>query len=1066
MNGPKQYPVSGAPETEIADAALVDHLRIEYGDRVADYLRTAQDLLDSRLESPSLGEAVVSCLRGAIETILKSSYFPTKSKGEWSKLSREVVGAFEPLDSDSDLTGAEARLSFDKLAARIGELGRFHQQERRSVIRQLEDVLSRRTGFDLTSSASERFQILWDRLNVGIHRGATVEDAREMTSECFAVLRQLFTPPQERHSEIERLARVVEPSPEDLRQLVDFLATPNNQRAFFERVESLAWFPLLYQSGHLYPSEADQMWPAAVAFERFASDNPDEIKQWFEKVYADRGEDPMVAWLLLQGGLSMGEVCLEVALQAVKDHPDDWHVLMLGGFAVERCAAPESRWVEAFADELLNMGNESPGRDFGSLVEGLAEGINVTNAARRIELLCNKLRTADQSDLDVFDWNYGGSIAEIAKDPFHSRRVSALVSGLIDVLSKASEFLSAQEMIDALDRLPSKLSRIRSWVLAESLDDRCDLPVAEVQKGIESRFPTGDDMRLIDRIVEKCEPYSYTHLWQQVLGTPPKVGEVGRALAAREVPEEWRRKHAWAALLPGEIVLDWSAACDILNSRYGQITRQNFEQHESPVVTVGEDSPISIEDLRSVEPETAADMIRKWRPDGDGWPYTGARQLARALEEVVTRDIGDWTSDPLRIVTKLHHPTYINHYLQAIAKADGDFELPVNGMVDVIQLVRTRPWKPAPLSGNEEVGYDRDWSGAERAAVDLVRALADADTDFCDRSEEVWDFLAEAIKNRTEQPWSWEGGERDPRQSAINRTSTRALETAICLLASEFRLSKTLSSEHAIGLFEESLRLTGDEGADHRSILAPTTELLLHVLPEWAEANLGLFFGSEAPGDLGQLSFDQYIKWGRPTTARFRLLETYRQMLRDAVRRGVPRALDFMLIAMLDGTDGYSVTENIDFLKQHSELVSKSGRILARLVREDDPPPEHTQIAEEFWRAALESSVPLDGFGWFSETLTLDDKTWAELTLQTLQENADRVDWGSGVVERLMTMIPTETSLEIMRRLVQGPSDELEQRIIAKQAPDFLLRAKHLNSTDEYRRLHTALYERGLLPPQ
>ena len=1002
------------------------------------------------------------CLRGAIDTILKSSYLPTKSKGEWGKLSREVVRAFEPLASAGDLNSEEARHSFDELAARVGELDRFHQQDKGSVTRQLEDVLSRRTGFDLTPSARDRFQVLWDRLNYGIHRGATIEDAREMTYECFAVLRQLFTPPQVRHSEIERLARIVEPSPEDHRQLVGFLATPNNQRAFFERVDSLAWFPLLYESGHLYPSGADRMWPAAPAFERFASDNPDAIKQWFGKVYADRGEDPNVAWLLVQGGLSMGEVCLEVALQAVKDHPEDRNVLRLGVFGVKKCAAPESQWVETFADELLNMGNESPGRDFGSLVDSLAEGINAANAARRIELLCNKLRTVDQSDLDVFDWHHGGSIADMARDPYRPRRISVLVAGLIDVLSKASEFLSASEVIDALTRLPSKLYRVRSWVLAESLDDRCDLPVAEVQKGIGSRFPTGDDMRLIDRIGEKCKPSSYTDLWRQALGTAPGVGEVGRALAAGDVPEEWRRKQAWTALLPGDVVSDWSAACDILNSRYGQITRDAFEQHESPVVTVGEDSPISIEDLRSVDPETAADMIRGWRPDGDGWPYTGARGLARALEEVVTRDIGEWTSDPLRIVTKLHHPTYINHYLRAIAKTDGDHELPINGLVDVIQLVRTRPWNPVLLSGKEGVGYDRDWRGADLAAVDLVRALADSDVDFGGRSEEVWDFLAEAIANRSDQPWSKQGGERDPRHSAINRTSTRALETVIHLLASEFRSSKPLSSEHAIGLFEESLSQTGDEGADHRSILAPTVEFLLHVLPEWAEARLDLFFGSEAPGDLGQLSFDQYIKWGQPTT-RSRLLETYWQMLRDAVRRGVPRALDFMLIAMLAKTKGYSVTDNMNFLIQHPELVSKSGRILARLVREDDSPPEHTQIAEDFWRAALETSAPLDGFGWFSETKTLEDETWAELTLQTLRKNADHVDWGNGVIEKLMTMTPTETSLEIVRRLVQGPSNEWERSIIAEQAPDFLFRAKHLNSTGEYLRLHTALHERGLI---
>ena len=60
-------------------------------------------------------------------------------------------------------------------------------------------------------------------------------------------------------------------------------------------------------------------------------------------------------------------------------------------------------------------------------------------------------------------------------------------------------------------------------------------------------------------------------------------------------------------------------------------------------------------------------------------------------------------------------------------------------------------------------------------------------------------------------------------------------------------------------------------------------------------------------------------------------------------------------------------------------------------------------------------------------------------------------------------MTPTETSMEIVRRLVQGPSDDWERRTVAEQAPDFMRSAQHLNKTDEYRRLRTALHERGLM---
>ena len=100
------------------DAPLVDHLRVEYGHRVDGFLRTAQDLLASSLESPRLGEAVVYCLREAMKAILDSS--PIR-RGELGKISREVVGAFEPLAGRRDVVGEDAEGAFSELAARIGD---------------------------------------------------------------------------------------------------------------------------------------------------------------------------------------------------------------------------------------------------------------------------------------------------------------------------------------------------------------------------------------------------------------------------------------------------------------------------------------------------------------------------------------------------------------------------------------------------------------------------------------------------------------------------------------------------------------------------------------------------------------------------------------------------------------------------------------------------------------------------------------------------------------------------------------------------------------------------------
>ena len=360
-----------------------------------------------------------------------------------------------------------------------------------------------------------------------------------------------------------------------------------------------------------------------------------------------------------------------MVLQALKDHPKHTDLAMVAVSRVCECASPEDELVEDFADEMLNKDDPLAWAAFEPLLECLAEGTNRSNAARRIELLCNKLRTIDHLDLGMFEWNFGGFIVDIARDPPYPSRTSALLVGLIGVLAKASESLSASEIMDALQRLPSSLSRVRSWVLAESVGDGCALPVAEVERAIESRFPTGDDMRLIDRILERCEPSTYTNPWRGALGPAPKVEEVGRALAASDVPREWNQKRAWVALLPTRFALRWSAICDVLDARYGQITRDDFERFQAQVIEVGMSSPISIEELRSLDPETAADKIREWRPDPNERP-SRVGDLGQALASVVAENISGWATNPLRIVTKLRQPVYIESYLSALASAGSD----------------------------------------------------------------------------------------------------------------------------------------------------------------------------------------------------------------------------------------------------------------------------------------------------------------------------------------------------------------------------------------------------------
>ena len=127
----------------------------------------------------------------------------------------------------------------------------------------------------------------------------------------------------------------------------------------------------------------------------------------------------------------------------------------------------------------------------------------------------------------------------------------------------------------------------------------------------------------------------------------------------------------------------------------------------------------------------------------------------------------------------------------------------------------------------------------------------------------MWTILEAEVMNCAEPSTASGSYELDPYQTAINRPRTRALQAVLSFMANEFAASSSVHPE-AITLLEASLRLTGRDGAEHRAVLAPLIGFLLHVLPDWIEANRELIFGNAAPENLGQLMIDQAIKWARP----------------------------------------------------------------------------------------------------------------------------------------------------------------------------------------------------------
>ena len=95
-----------------------------------------------------------------------------------------------------------------------------------------------------------------------------------------------------------------------------------------------------------------------------------------------------------------------------------------------------------------------------------------------------------------------------------------------------------------------------------------------------------------------------------------------------------------------------------------------------------------VRELQILDPMEAAREIAKWRPDTADWllTYAGARELGLTLETLVKENPNYWAADPVNVVRRLHHPTYINHYLRGVADVASP-EMPINEMLDVIRLV-------------------------------------------------------------------------------------------------------------------------------------------------------------------------------------------------------------------------------------------------------------------------------------------------------------------------------------------------------------------------------------------
>ena len=1043
---------------------LAEHLRVEFGAqgaRAVEFLQTAQRTLVADADAgPRVGETMAYHCREALESILSAGR--SGVGGRWRVLSRQVVKAADRYNSATEIHDEGAPRLLAELLRSIDEVERFHLEGESRHQKELIAVIVRRAGVPPSEGggAVSAFQDLFDHLNKALHGDCSFAEAHEMFDECIGLIRRLFLPRDIRDGELRSLAGIGSPSPVDVRNLLDLVGTPRHLALFVRSMASSQWLAQLDAAKVFDGEHIEVWWALAAAAERLGPGHAETVLDLLTGLWQRSVDDAERVQCVANAALRMGLVGAPVLLEILGKHPDNGAVVVDSMQVVSQLEA-SAPLVTEFVDLLFNEACWSHLYVPEEIAESFIAGIGEHNALVRLKVVCFKLRAEDPHDhlLTRLRWDPRGSLADDHERDYPERS-PVLVSCLVSALRRVWEFVPTGEMLAALEDLPDGLrTRARSWVLSQTPEVEPELLFGEVERSIGTRLPTGDDVALVDRAVQMLPAEGVVQRWVQALGDPPSIEEIEQSKASDLRPTELQCRADWVQLLPADAISAWGDAMPLIEDGLGIIGREQLT-HRPRVEAFMASSPLSEEELAALSPDRAAELVAAWRAGPGEWDHD-ARQLARTLQRVVQQAPHEWLNDPVGYVEKLHHPTYISAYLDGIKEAIPDCDPAVEPLLDAVALVDSRPWPVAPLA-DSPMDYETDWSTARRAGRTLIAAMASADVQFGDRSNQAWKLLYDSAIDLAERSWA---SMDDPLTRAINRDCTRAFDATVLFVASELRIGKPVRAEF-VALLRFALTRTGADGEEYRAIAARRLAWLRHAVPDWVDNNAELLFGNEAPTGLAQATVDLAIRWGQPDKW---LLEACPEMVKDAVARGVEQAMDHLMIAMLWGCGGYHIVDIVRFIEsgidEHPEIASQAGASISRIVSDEGTEQQHIETAVQLWEAMLDSSAAtrLAGFGWMHRVAALDEERWANLTRRTLEATPERGFWLLHSADRAMEPPPTKAKLAVLDAVVRGHLEPWHSYHISEDIGQVLRNASELESTVEYQRLVTALREHDMI---
>jgi hypothetical protein len=969
------------------------------GQRAAEWFGCGFD--QAKLDGVRAGNFVAYCGREALMSLLELG-------GERSRDLTDAVDAV--IDVSSGVDDQDPVLS--ELSAAIKQLGVVrsgpgpHARRLERLITEIAQRKPARAEADLF----DRFARCLGELNGLTHSAvpADKKEARVQLNLAFEITRRMFAPISSRLDAIDSLIALTAPSSDDVDQLLGWNGDPRMLSYFFLRVKGPAWFVALSKCDVLVPPKDVGLWPALPYLAGLGATHPGELREWMRAQHPDRDLTSQQALHYIQLARSVVVPVDAELWPTVKNHLQHPSIISLldAYLMVEREEEADqvarSKIIKTALQGLIDN-DRFPGRGFhaGSLLRTVLREAKRNEPERWLNVMCAKTRDMLGNNTSLSAWRIR-QIPSIAS--LHSDNSDHLVDQFVATIRELMRLAEASGVSDELRlapvrRLPSPLS---GRLLAVNLTSRPkideEVAVTFLRTEVAAADPMPETLALLSQLCALSAPgleQALTH----ALGHPPTAEERGQFDDNDELPDDWVRAYSWSPALPLRVLEPWSAAVDICKARWGAPQAMDLIMPRAFAVNRQQESPYVLDDLKTLTALEASETIAAWKPTTSD-PFGPHRfGLAQTLKQLVSQNATVWLSpDSANIVRSLSSTDYISGYFQGIS--DAKIETLPDSFIDAVEAA-------SQLSALSKVRTDgvpeeMPWTAVWSTALPLLMRL---DTEHLLTRTRIWALLEALL---------------DPReQTEPHHPSTCAAVMGAVVGFADATMSDA-PPDQLLTILERALSFTGSSGRSVRSVIGANLSWLVHRANSWTDANWRLLVGDDAPEQLGDITFQEYLDRGRPHAP---LLTRCPAEIWAAHDAGRESALRHILCGMLWRIDGYQPSEVLDGLLETSagESVSNAAEWLARALAGSESLDIAPVLA--FWEEATRrelSSSEYSGFGEFATVEAFDPDLWLRLTLQAATRCPTGLSFPSQIATRASQFPNNIRALRLISALLES----------------------------------------------